>query len=99
MMSTPWRPDNRPIHRRAFLRSAAAAAGGLALARPGLALLGAQPSGEPGGLIARQRNPDNLEFPFASLNSFITPSDRFYVRSHFAVPTLEARTWRLRIDG
>ena len=51
------------------------------------------------GLIVRQRQPDNLEFPFSSLSSLITPNERFYVRCHFAIPQLEAREWRLRVEG
>jgi DMSO/TMAO reductase YedYZ molybdopterin-dependent catalytic subunit len=51
------------------------------------------------GMIIRQRQPENLEFPFDTLDSFLTPNDRFYVRSHFAVPALEASTWRLRVEG
>ena len=51
------------------------------------------------GLIIRQRQPENLEFPFDTLDSFLTPNDRFYVRSHFAAPVLDAPNWRLRIEG
>lgn len=50
-------------------------------------------------LIERVREPQNLEFPFHTLDSFIIPNDRFYVRNHFAAPRLEARTWRLRVEG
>ena len=50
-------------------------------------------------MIIRQRNPDNLEFPFATLDHFITPNERFYVRNHFAYPNLDVRTWRLRVEG
>jgi DMSO/TMAO reductase YedYZ molybdopterin-dependent catalytic subunit len=50
-------------------------------------------------MILRERNPDNLEFPFAALESFITPNDRFYVRSHFPTPRLDGESWRLRVDG
>jgi DMSO/TMAO reductase YedYZ molybdopterin-dependent catalytic subunit len=53
----------------------------------------------PPALITRQQNPDNLEFPFPSLNSFITPNKLFYVRSHFAVPQINAGDWRLRVVG
>ena len=50
------------------------------------------------GLIVRGVDPDNLEFPFASLDGFLIPNDRFYVRSHFPVPRLEAAPggWRSR---
>jgi DMSO/TMAO reductase YedYZ molybdopterin-dependent catalytic subunit len=51
------------------------------------------------GVIVRQKDPDNLEFPFASLDSFLTPNEQFYVRTHFHVPELDAKTWRLKIDG
>jgi DMSO/TMAO reductase YedYZ molybdopterin-dependent catalytic subunit len=50
-------------------------------------------------LIPRQKNPDNLEFPFASLNSFITPNHLHYVRNHYPQPDLDAAGWRLRIIG
>src|SRR5262245_5355751 len=50
-------------------------------------------------LIERVREPQNLEFPFHTLDSFIIPNDRFYVRNHFAAPRLEAGTWRLRVEG
>jgi len=33
------------------------------------------PSKSTDALIPRQKNPDNLEFPFASLDSFITPNE------------------------
>lgn len=35
------------------------------------------------GLIIRQRDPNNLEMPFEQLGEFITPSELFYIRSHF----------------
>jgi DMSO/TMAO reductase YedYZ molybdopterin-dependent catalytic subunit len=52
-----------------------------------------------GELIVRQTTPVNLEFPFATLDSFITPNDRFFVRNHFPAPKLDPKTWRLRIEG
>ncbi len=51
------------------------------------------------GLIVRGVEPENLEFPFASLDSFLTANERFYVRSHFAVPKLEATSWRTEVGG
>ena len=50
-------------------------------------------------MISRQRNPDNLEFPFHSLDSFLTPNELFYVRTHFDVPELDAKTWKLKVEG
>src|ERR1043166_5535213 len=51
------------------------------------------------GLIIREREPENLEFPFSALNSAWTPNEQFFVRSHFAVPNLDRKSWRLRIEG
>src|SRR5438552_2418082 len=50
-------------------------------------------------LIVRQKDPENLEFPFAALDRFIVPNDRFYVRNHFPAPRLDIKTWRLRVEG
>jgi DMSO/TMAO reductase YedYZ molybdopterin-dependent catalytic subunit len=52
-----------------------------------------------GGLIIRENEPQNLEFPFADLGSFITPNEQFFVRSHFATPAIDPQTWRLKIEG
>src|SRR5258707_8910175 len=53
----------------------------------------------PAGLIIRQKEPNNLETPFDQLDSFFTPTELFYIRSHFTAPTLDRATYRLRIDG
>jgi DMSO/TMAO reductase YedYZ molybdopterin-dependent catalytic subunit len=53
----------------------------------------------PGGMIVREREPLNLEMPFGSLDGFITPVDRFFVRSHFSIPQIDVKTWRLKIVG
>ncbi|MDF2439448.1 MAG: hypothetical protein JWN98_432, partial [Abditibacteriota bacterium] len=49
--------------------------------------------------IIREREPENLEFPFSTLNSFLTPNDKFYVRNHFGTPRIEANGWRLQVEG
>ncbi len=57
------------------------------------------PRGRPPDLIVREQTPTNLEMPFETLDSFITPNDRFYVRNHFAAPELKVASWRLRVEG
>jgi DMSO/TMAO reductase YedYZ molybdopterin-dependent catalytic subunit len=57
----------------------------------------AVPSGV--GMIIRQREPVNFEFPFDKLDSFLTPNDLFYIRSHFKAPELTADSYELRIHG
>src|SRR5262245_11230903 len=49
--------------------------------------------------IQRSQSPVNLEAPLAVLERAITPNDLHYVRNHFAVPMLQANTWRLRVVG
>ena len=51
------------------------------------------------GLIVRQKSPLNLEYPFSSLSDWLTPTDRFFVRNHFAMPKLDGAAWKLRVDG
>jgi DMSO/TMAO reductase YedYZ molybdopterin-dependent catalytic subunit len=53
----------------------------------------------PVGLIIRQKDPNNLEMPFDQLDDFITPSELFYIRSHFAVPEMNVGSYRLSIRG
>src|SRR5262245_33477727 len=84
------------IGRRAFLGATAALP--LAAAMP-LAADERSAEATGGGLIVRQKSPDNLETPFAALDRFITPTERFFVRSHFAVPSLDAKTWKLKVEG
>lgn len=51
------------------------------------------------GMITRMAEPENLEFPFASLNTFITPNEHFFIRSHFAVPKIDRKAWKLTVEG
>jgi len=47
----------------------------------------------------RESEPLNLESPFAELDGRVTPSELFYVRSHFPVPEIDAARWRLTVRG
>ena len=51
------------------------------------------------GLIIRQKEPNNLETPFDQIDSFLTPTELFYIRSHFPAPKLDLASYQLRIDG
>src|SRR6201997_285782 len=51
------------------------------------------------GLIIRQKEPTNLETPFDQVDSFLTPTELFYIRSHFPAPKLDLASYQLRIDG
>src|SRR5947208_13039606 len=52
-----------------------------------------------GGLIIRQREPKNLETSFDRIDSYLTPTELFYIRSHFPTPNLNPDFYQLRIDG
>jgi DMSO/TMAO reductase YedYZ molybdopterin-dependent catalytic subunit len=83
------------LSRRAVLKGLAAAP---LAAAAGSRSLAADAAPSP-GLNTLQKQPDNLEFKFAGLNSFITPTEDFYVRNHFEVPTVDAKTWKLKVEG
>src|SRR5579871_995052 len=85
------------INRREILAGAVGSAA-LLLGDDGHPARADTPSGH-GNLIVREQNPDNLEMPFSTLDSFLTPTDRFYVRCHFAVAKIDAKTWKLRVAG
>src|SRR5688500_5378161 len=61
------------------------------------------PTGRPGGpfpgMIIRQFEPANLEMPFPTLDGFLVPTARFFIRSHFATPRIDPATWRLCVEG
>lgn len=84
------------LHRRQFLASSAWLGVGGTLGHA------ADPSPAPlpfTGRVIRETTPENLEMPFGTLDQFVTPTNRFYVRSHFPVPALDPTTWRLRVEG
>jgi DMSO/TMAO reductase YedYZ molybdopterin-dependent catalytic subunit len=95
-----------PLSRRDLLSLAARAGGvGLVGLTPPFDRLLAQavkPSIAPGKekLIVRSARPPDYETPVALLDSWITPIEHFYVRSHLPAPGgIEAATWTLSIDG
>src|SRR5438309_4282824 len=52
-----------------------------------------------GGRIVRSEDPLNLEMRFERLDSFITPTESFYVRTHFPIPSIDRDAWWLRVEG
>ena len=47
----------------------------------------------------RSEDPLNLEMPFSMLDSFITPTKSFYVRTHFPIPAIDKDKWWLHVEG
>src|SRR5439155_10776079 len=52
-----------------------------------------------GGKIVRGENPLNLEMPFETLEGFLTPTEAFYVRTHFPIPSVDRNAWWLHVEG
>ena len=52
-----------------------------------------------GGRIVRSEEPLNLEMPFETVESFITPAESFYVRTHFPIPKIDRDAWWLHVEG
>ena len=50
-------------------------------------------------LVPLSEDPDCREAALPALDAWITPTDRFYVRSHFDVPQVDASMWRLSVEG
>ena len=50
------------------------------------------------GIIIRRKEPINLETPFDQVDSFLTPTELFYIRSHFPAPKLDLASYQLRIE-
>lgn len=103
------RPSRRDLLRAAPLAAVPLLAGRAAAQLPGAA----DPPPFP-GLTVRMHEPRNLETPLSHLIhspgfqvfgqpgpglNLHTPTEHFYVRSHFAVPANDPKTWKLRIEG
>jgi DMSO/TMAO reductase YedYZ molybdopterin-dependent catalytic subunit len=62
---------------------------------PGLALRG----GEPSGLIVRSANPEDFEMPLSGFDTWLTPAENFFIRTHIYKPKVDLAEWRLKVDG
>lgn len=51
------------------------------------------------GMIVRSPSPLDIETPVPLLDSWITPNDRFFSRSHLYTPKVDVGTWQLRLEG
>jgi DMSO/TMAO reductase YedYZ molybdopterin-dependent catalytic subunit len=88
------------VSRRRFIELAV---GGLAWALGGLSWLREPPGAEAADkLITRVTRPYDAETPVEAFASWVTPNDRFFVRSHFGPPPadrIDPASWRLNIKG
>jgi len=90
----------RMISRRQFLFRAASAAAFTLSSGSIVALVVWAQEVDTSGLITRARRPQDLETPVQYFTSWITPNDRFFVRSHFGPPSPESlKDWQLHVEG
>ncbi|HUJ22124.1 MAG TPA: sulfite oxidase [Bryobacteraceae bacterium] len=50
-------------------------------------------------MIIRSARPEDFEMPLEGFATWITPVDRFFVRTHVYTPKVDPAQWRLRIEG
>jgi sulfite oxidase len=84
-MKTPM-----PFSRRSLFRSVAALAGALSTHAAD------KPKRD---MIVRSVRPEDLEMPLEGFDSWITPIEHFFVRSHMSKPTVDLASWRLSVEG
>jgi DMSO/TMAO reductase YedYZ molybdopterin-dependent catalytic subunit len=68
-------------------------------AAPALALGGAESGFAESGFIVRSHNPEDFEMSLDGFSTWITPADRFFIRTHLYKPTIDANQWRLKVGG
>ena len=92
--------DDGSVSRRRFLELAA---GGLACAAAGLSLFREpRDAGAAEKLITKVSRPYDAETPVEAFASWLTPNDRFFVRSHFGPPPADRSDpahWKLNVAG
>ncbi len=89
----------RLSRRRLLTRAAQLGAAGFVALDPRALVAQALP-GKRAELRALSTRPPDYETPIALLDSFLTPTDAFYVRCHMPVPAeADAAAWTLSIDG
>ena len=50
-------------------------------------------------MIVRSINPQDFEMPLEGFQSFLTPVDQFFVRTHVYAPRVDPANWKLQVAG
>src|SRR5271155_5542386 len=50
-------------------------------------------------MIVLSTRPEDLEMPLSGFSDYITPVERFFVRTHVYVPAVSLDEWRLTVGG
>jgi DMSO/TMAO reductase YedYZ molybdopterin-dependent catalytic subunit len=94
--------DHDIFTRRQFLATGAVGVAALAASREAVAQAPAQAQKVHVKALPREIFIDhgiNQETRLETLRGYLTPASHFFVRQHTTTPILDARTWRLRVEG
>jgi sulfite oxidase len=80
------------LSRRSLFRMAAAAT-----ALPAFSFDG--PRATKSGMIVKAARPEDLEMPLEFFQSYITPAEHFFIRTHDYEPTVDMSSWKLQVGG
>jgi DMSO/TMAO reductase YedYZ molybdopterin-dependent catalytic subunit len=50
-------------------------------------------------MIVRSKRPEDFEMPLDGFSTWLTPVERFFVRTHVYTPKVEMGQWQLRVEG
>jgi sulfite oxidase len=50
-------------------------------------------------MVVRSARPEDFEMALDGFNTWITPTERFFVRTHVYNPTVDGARWQLRVEG
>src|SRR5260370_29553945 len=79
-----------PLSRRNFFRTLSGLAG----------VLSTRAADRPKqGMIVRSVRPEDFDMPLEGFDTWITPIEHFFVRSHMSKPSVDLAAWRLSVQG
>jgi len=68
------------------------------MALSGLSAIGAETQ-KRSDMRVLSKNPEDYEMPLEGFRDWITPVDRFFVRSHHYTPKVDLASWKLHVAG
>ena len=92
--------------RRAFLRQAGTWAAGVglgtgtvSLGAPAMLLAQDESAALRKRMIVHSFDPEDFEMRVENIDSWLTPNDLLFVRSHVHTPEVDVKDWTLQVDG
>ena len=92
-------PARGDLSRRRFLEEAAIGAAALGLSSTARAATRRSAADQGLKLVPKSEHPPNWETPVAAFLEERTPTDLFFIRSHFEYPQIDRDSWTFSIEG